>query len=68
MKKSELKQFIKEEIHNTLKEELYDFVRDVKSAIGTGNSPQTVIKYLGRRLSTSEYAVLAKAGVIKGRY
>ena len=53
---------------SSLKEELYDFVRDIKRALGTGNSPQTVINYLGRRLSKSEYAALASAGVIRGRY
>ncbi len=51
----------------TVNEELYDFVRDVKSAIGTNNHVSVVLNYLGRKLSRAEYAALAQAGVIKGR-
>jgi trehalose-6-phosphate synthase len=53
---------------NHLNEELHDFVKDVQSAIGKNNSVQSVLDYLGRRLSKEEYAALIKAGVMKGRY
>ena len=53
---------------NHLNEELYDFVKDVQSAIGKNNSVQSVLNYLGRRLSKEEYAALIRAGVMKGRY
>jgi len=56
-----------EEDRKAINEELYDFVRDIKSAVGTNNNASAVIDYLGRRLSKSEYAALAQAGVIRGR-
>ncbi len=51
----------------TVNEELYDFVRDIKSVLGTNNHVSVVLNHLGRKLSRAEYAALAQAGVIKGR-
>jgi trehalose-6-phosphate synthase len=59
-------QFINEK-YSQVNEELYDFVKDMKSALGTGNSVGTVISYLGRKMSTDEYRELIKAGVMKGK-
>lgn len=70
MKKSELKQLIKEEIQKILNpplnEEMSDFISDIQSALGNNNSPETVIKYLGRRLEKDEYRELIRAGVMTG--
>lgn len=60
-------QFINEK-YSHINEELYDFVKDIKSALGTGNSVGTVISYLGRKMSTDEYRELIKAGVMKGKH
>ena len=51
-----------------LNEEIHDFVKDIQAAIGKNNTVDTVLKYLGRRLSKQEYAALIKAGVMKGKY
>jgi hypothetical protein len=53
---------------NELNEEIHDFVKDIQAAIGKNNTVDTVLKYLGRRLSKQEYAALIKAGVMKGKY
>ena len=60
-------QFINES-ENKLNEELYDLVKDLKSALRKGNSVKDVIDYLGRRLSKAEYAALQQAGVMTGKY
>jgi hypothetical protein len=48
-------------------EEMYDFVRDMKMMYGTGNDVMDIVRDLGRRLSKSEYAALAQAGVIRSK-
>ena len=49
-----------------LNEELYDFVRDIKSAMGTSNTKSAVEDYLGRELNYEESQALENARVIKG--
>lgn len=55
MKKSDLKQIIKEEIKKVLSEEAYDTLRDLKAAGINPNNRAEVEKYLGRELDDSEY-------------
>jgi len=44
---------------------MYDFIRDIKSAIGTGNTRSNVEEYLGRELSSYELKALKSARVIR---
>ena len=46
-------------------EEIYDTVRDIKSAMGTGNSQSSVEDYLGYRLSGELIKALKSARVIR---
>ena len=47
-----------------INEEMYDFVNDIKRAIGMNNSKQEVEKYLMRELSYDEELALVRAKVI----
>lgn len=49
-----------------LNEELYDFVNDIKRAIGKGNKLYAIENYLGRELSYEEKDALIYAGVMQG--
>jgi hypothetical protein len=55
MKKSDLRNIIKEEIKKVLNEESYDTLRDLKAAGVNPNNKSEVEKYLGRELDDSEY-------------
>lgn len=48
-----------------LNEELYDFVNDIKRAIGKGNKTYEVENYLGRELNYEEKEALKSAGVLQ---
>tara|TARA_Y100000389_G_scaffold163316_1_gene166522 strand:- start:298 stop:495 length:198 start_codon:yes stop_codon:yes gene_type:complete len=65
MKKSELRQIIKEEISNTLNEEMYDLIRDLKSSLGFNNSRRDVEEYLGYTLDNYKLQVLKRARIIR---
>jgi len=65
MKKSQLKDLIKEQIKLILKEEDYDFVRDIKSACGKGNSISDIEEYLMRKLSSHEIQILKQNKVVR---
>ena len=54
-----------ESVKTEVNEEMYDFVRDIKGAVGTGNSQGNVENYLGRDLSSSEVRALKQARVIR---
>ena len=65
MKKSELRQIIKEEISNTLNEEIYDLIRDLKSSLGFNNSRRDVEEYLGYTLDNYKLQALKRARIIR---
>tara|TARA_Y100000385_G_scaffold198553_1_gene205582 strand:- start:766 stop:963 length:198 start_codon:yes stop_codon:yes gene_type:complete len=65
MKKSELRQIIKEEISNTLNEEMYEVIRDLKSRLGFNNSRRDVEEYLGYTLDNYKLQVLKRARIIR---
>lgn len=56
------------ENQSNLNEEIYDTVRDVKSAIGTGNTKSEIEDYLGYELSYELEKALKSAGVIRGGF
>jgi hypothetical protein len=55
MKKSDLRNIIKEEIQKVLNEESYDTLRDLKVAGVNPYNKGEVEKYLGRELDDNEY-------------
>ena len=56
---------IKEEISNTLNEEMYDLIRDLKSSLGFNNSRRDVEEYLGYTLDNYKLQVLKRARIIR---
>lgn len=65
MKKSELRKIIKEEISNTLNEEMYDLIRDLKRAGYINASRRDVEKYLGYTLDNYKLQALKRARIIR---
>ena len=62
MKKSDLRNIIKEEIQKLLNEESYDTLRDLKAAGINPNNREDVEAYLGRTLDDNEYNELLGRG------
>ena len=48
-----------------INEELYDFVRDIKSAVGSNASLNNIEYYLGREINYEERQALINAGVLR---
>ncbi|MDB4276936.1 hypothetical protein N9864_00275 [bacterium] len=53
------------ENQSTINEELYDFVRDIKSAVGSNASLNNIEYYLGRDINDEERGALINAGILR---
>ena len=49
----------------TINEELYDFVKNIKSAVGSNASLNNIEYYLGREINYEERQALINAGVLR---
>ncbi|MDA9268179.1 hypothetical protein N9P60_00275 [bacterium] len=56
---------MEDENQSTINEELYDFVRDIKSAVGSNASLNNIEYYLGRDINDEERGALINAGVLR---